>query len=115
MGVQDTSHAAYSGLRGGLPRRERQVWDALAACRRAPTAYELTDAMQRAGVAFDLNSVRPRLTALHEKGHVRRCGKRACGVTGKRVYTWAVIAGHPPAPRERKAAPAPSRAEARLF
>jgi hypothetical protein len=96
VSVTDTSHSAFEALRDSLPRRERLVWDALAACSTPPTAYELERQMARAGNAFDLNSVRPRLTALHAKGCVRWAGKRKCTVTGKRAYTWQAVLGHPP-------------------
>lgn len=117
MTVRDTSASAYHELRASLPRRERLVWEALSKCLMAPTAYELTETMKRAGLAFDLNSVRPRLTALFEKDSVRRLGKRTCAITGRTVYTWAVVACRPPVPAVKK--PRRSRqataAEAGLF
>jgi Fe2+ or Zn2+ uptake regulation protein len=117
MPVRDTSLAAYDGLQASLPRRERLVWAALAECDTPPTAYELTERMRQHGDAFDLNSVRPRLTALYEKGSVRRLGKRACRITGKRVYTWQAIAGRPPVKPKKKAPVAATQpaADSRLF
>lgn len=116
MVVQDTSVAAYDGLRDSLPRRERLVWSALSKCTAAPTAYELTESMKRAGLAFDLNSVRPRLTALYERGSVQRLGKRACAITGRKVYTWAVVPRNPPVPPVKKPRRnRPTAVEAGLF
>lgn len=112
--VRDTSRSAYDDLRGSLPRRERLVWEQLLACSTAPTSYELTERMKRAGLAFDVNSCRPRLTALFDRGCVRRLGKRTCGVTGKTVYTWQAIVGRPPVKAKKPAAAAPAT-EARLF
>lgn len=114
MPVADTSRAAYEIVRETLPRRERLVWEALARCDKAPTAYELVSRMLQDGDAFDLNSVRPRLTEMYEKGYVRRLGKRTCSVTGRLVYTWQAVPARPPVKREkpRRAVPV---AEERLF
>lgn len=46
--------------------------------------------------SFDPNSVRPRLTEMHEQGWVRHADKRRCAVTGKRVFTWACATPRPP-------------------
>lgn len=48
--------------------------------------------------SFDPNSVRPRLTELHEQGWVRHANKRRCAVTAKRVYTWACATPQVPEP-----------------
>lgn len=45
---------------------------------------------------IDVNTIRPRLTEMHEQGWVSHAGKRICSVTGKRVYTWRVSAPQPP-------------------
>ncbi len=95
MSVQPTSHAAYDEIRPELASRELLV---LAALRRYeqhhrawPTAYELFEFMKRLQLATDLNSVRPRLTALRAKEQVFNPSvKRHCGVTGKRAFTWAI-------------------------
>lgn len=47
---------------------------------------------------FDLNTVRPRLTEMHEQGWVCHAGKRDCSVTHKRVYTWGVATPRVPLP-----------------
>lgn len=96
MPVQDTSLDAYADLRSTLSQRERAVWHALGTFQRPPTAYELLKAMQRDYPTIDLNGVRPRLTALLEKGCVETRGKRPCTVTGKTALTWRAIAGRPP-------------------
>jgi len=114
MSVTDTSLSAYDGPRDRLPRREQLVWDALAQCQQAPTAYELMRQMQAAGNAFDVNSCRPRITALYQKGCVRRVGKRICRITGRLAYCWQAVPSQPPVVQkpDRKADPV---REARLW
>jgi len=102
MTITDTSQSAYDGLRASLPRREQLVWDALAQCQQAPTAYELMRQMQAQHEAFDVNSTRPRLTALYQKGCVRRVGKRICRITGRLAYCWQAVPSQPPVKAERK-------------
>ena len=92
--VADTSLEAYRHLQDSLPAREQAV---LIGLRRyaivhghAPTSYELFEAMRADGAAFDLNSVRPRLNSLFNKGDVVRLAKRPCRVTNKTAYTWAI-------------------------
>ena len=92
--VEATSLEAYRGLENTLPAREQAV---LIGLRRyaivhghAPTSYELFSDMRADGCAFDLNSVRPRLTSLFQHGRVTREGKRVCAITKKTAYTWAV-------------------------
>jgi hypothetical protein len=79
----------------GKEDREAQVLRCLAAFWNArqfsPTALELLDWMMAHGErAFDVNSVRPRITALVANGLVEARGKRQCVVSGKTVHTWAV-------------------------
>lgn len=90
--VTETSIEAYRGL--DLPAREAAV---LIGLRRyaivhghAPTSYELFRDMQAEGCAFDINAVRPRLTALWKKSLIIKSDWRACAVTGKNAYTWAI-------------------------
>ena len=91
--VRTTSAAVYRELQPSLQRREQIVLDALKAWRGpAPTSYELLQALQERGQAFDLNSVRPRLCSLQDKALVRTGDKRRCQVSGKTVYTWEVCA-----------------------
>ena len=95
--VQGTSIAVYrDDIVPTLPRREALVLAGLTD--RAPmTAYELFRSMEADGLAddglFDLNSVRPRLTALVDRGLVEKGEKRACTVTGKTVYTYRLVRG----------------------
>lgn len=93
-GVASTSLTAYRDIQDSLPSREAAVLVGLrryqAVHGRWPTSYELYRAMAAEGYAFDLNSVRPRLTALWGKGHVIQTARRRCTVTGKRAYVWAV-------------------------
>lgn len=94
--VRATSLEALAAIRKTLPMREAAVFEALelmVALRfgiRPPTAYELLRYMQSRsnGEVFDLNSVRPRLTALKERGLVENGDKVVCTVTRKKAFTW---------------------------
>lgn len=94
--VRVTSLEALAAIRKTLPMREAAVLEALelmVALRsgvRPPTAYELLRFMQDRtnGEVFDLNSVRPRLTALKERGLVENGDKVECSVTRKKAFTW---------------------------
>ena len=92
--VASTSIEAYRAITPELPQREHEVLIGLrryyAVYRRWPTAYELLRWMQTEGVAFDVNSVRPRLTALRARGRVRQADKRPCTVTRRTVFTWVI-------------------------
>lgn len=88
--AQDTVKRA-----AGKEDREAQVLRCLAAFWNArqfsPTALELLDWMMAHGErAFDVNSVRPRITALVAKGLVEARCKRQCHISGKTVHAWAV-------------------------
>lgn len=63
-----------------------------------PTAKELLVyiASKFPQAAFDLNTVRPRLTEMHEQGWVCHAGKRICRVTSRCVYTWGLSKPRPP-------------------
>lgn len=89
--VTDTSIEAYREIAPSLERRELQVLTALSLCANPPTAYELFEVMQRAGLVFDLNSVRPRLTSLCAKGYVVKGEKRRCAITHKTAYVYQVV------------------------
>lgn len=88
--MADTSLQVYREIAPSLPAREAAVLDALRQHQAPPTAYELFEWMSARRLAADLNSVRPRLTALLEKGLVAAGDKRPCGVTGHTVYTWRI-------------------------
>lgn len=91
--VADTSLEAFRALVPFLSKREAEVVDGLRDFGRTqPTAYELFQWLRGRGAAFDLNSVRPRLTALSDRGVVTRGPKRTCAITGKTAYTWALYA-----------------------
>lgn len=79
----------------GQETREGQALRLLAwhwnATQESPTALELLAWARAHGEhLFDINSLRPRLTALVESGLVESAGKRRCGVSGKTVHTWRV-------------------------
>ena len=79
----------------GLETREEQILRLVAAhwnaTQTSPTALELMRwARDRGERLFDVNSVRPRITALVEAGLVDKGTKRRCQVSGKVAWTWAV-------------------------
>jgi hypothetical protein len=79
----------------GEETREGQVLRCVAAHWNAtqvsPTALELLAWMRARGEsAFDVNSIRPRITALVDAGLMTSRGKRRCGVSGKTVHIWGV-------------------------
>lgn len=84
--MEDTSLEAYRKI--DLNERERLVLAALDAHKEPPTSYELAQYMYEAGTAIDLNSTRPRLTDLKNKGVVEKTNKRQCMVTGNTAYVW---------------------------
>lgn len=80
----------------GHETREGQVLRLLAAhwnyTQCSPTARELFvwAVNVRKEQLDDINSIRPRITALVEAGLVEPRDKRRCAVSGKTVHTWAV-------------------------
>lgn len=97
--VRDTSAVAYREIEPTLSRRERSVLDALRNwIGEAPTSYELTEYLKGIGQAFDLNSIRPRLTSLQDKHLVETGEKRKCRISGRTVYTWHVSSPRVPLP-----------------
>lgn len=90
--VRDTSALALADLQPSLGHREQIVMDALRAwVGEPPTSYELTKYLLKRNQAFDLNSTRPRLSNLLDKGLVETRDKRTCAVTGRTSYTWALV------------------------
>lgn len=98
-----TAVACYRELQPSLHGRQLFVRQQLEAFidhyKQEPTAKELLVfvASRFPQKDFDLNSVRPRLTEMHEQGWVCHAGKRLCTVTNKRVYTWGLSTPKPPA------------------
>lgn len=91
MTVRSTSAQVYrEDIEPSLPRREQIVLDGLKDYGSAPTAYELTEFLRQRHQAFDVNSCRPRLTALLAKGKVVTGEKRRCHITNKTALTWLV-------------------------
>jgi hypothetical protein len=93
--TEPTSLEAYSQIEPTLAERERAVLLGLRRFREQrgiwPTAYELFRFMYDQGIGHvqDLNSVRPRLTALYQAHlveHERE--KRPCTITGITALTW---------------------------
>ena len=88
---EDVAQAA-----AGHETREGQVLRLLAAhwnyTQHSPTARELfVWAVNVRGERLDdINSIRPRITALVESGLVEPRDKRRCAVSGKTVHTWAI-------------------------
>ncbi len=103
--VASTSRKAYDELQPSLSGREAFVLQELRAYERlsaAPTAYELIEFARGRWPErrIDVNTIRPRLTALakavDERGHAKRVyvakvEKRACAVTGQTAWTWRVL------------------------
>jgi hypothetical protein len=95
--VASTSRKAYDELKPTLQGRELFVLAELRAYEREhqtqPTSYELVKYAQGRWPdhAIDLNTVRPRLTALkNERKLIDKSAKRTCAVTGKTAWTWRV-------------------------
>lgn len=81
--------------KGGKETRSGQVLRCLAAWwnrfNTSPTALELLAWMRERGEpVFDVNSIRPRLKELVDRGLVEPRAKRQCIVSGQTVWTWAV-------------------------
>ena len=79
----------------GLETREEQILRLVAAhwnaTQTSPTALELLAwARSRGELLFDVNSVRPRITALFACGLIDKVAKRRCAVSGKTAWTWSV-------------------------
>jgi hypothetical protein len=96
-----TSRLAYAELQEELQPREREVLDALGRGLEAPTAYELLERMRAAHPQFDVNSIRPRLTSLRDKGRIFEGNKRRCRVTGRIAWTWTVASVVQPLPHSQ--------------
>jgi hypothetical protein len=100
---RSTARAVYAEQRArdeakraiGKETREGQVLRCLAwhwnENQASPTALELLTWMSDRGErVFDINGVRPRITALVEAGIVESAGQRKCSISGKRVHIWRV-------------------------
>jgi hypothetical protein len=98
--IQITTLEAWERLLPTLPDRERLILHGLSnyietarknrwtSEYRSPTAYELFRALKPTHDVFDINSVRPVLTRLKDKGLVEFGVKRKCNVTRETAYTW---------------------------
>lgn len=96
--VASTSRKAYDEIKPSLQGRELFVLAELRAYEREhqtqPTAYELVKFAQERwpDQPIDLNTVRPRLTALFkERRLILKHAKKSCSVTGKTAWTWRVL------------------------
>lgn len=90
-----TARAVYALDRERLEGRQGQILRILAAHWNAkqvsPTALELlTWALAQGESLFDVNSLRPRLHELCERGLVTAGEKRRCAISGKVVHVWRV-------------------------
>lgn len=91
--IRDTTLEAFREVVTTLAFRERAalvgLTNYIAMNHAFPTAYELYEYMKAKGDAFDINSVRPRLTGLCDRGAVvMNEQKRKCTVSGKSAHTW---------------------------
>lgn len=80
----------------GIETREAQVLRCLSAYfnrfQRRPSSLELMRWMQNKGEGvFDINSIRPRITALVAAKVVMAYPKRTCRVSGQTVCTWGAV------------------------
>lgn len=96
--VASTSFKAYDEIKPTLNGRENFVLAELRAYEREhgsqPTSYELVVFAHGRWPdhGIDLNTVRPRLTALYkERKLIVKDAKRSCAVTGKTAWTWRVL------------------------
>lgn len=106
-----TSRFAYADLQDDLQPREREVLNALRARPGAPTAYELLERMRVAHPRFDVNSIRPRLTSLRDKGLIAGGRKRRCTVTGRLAWTWTTATTAHRVPDVQRACQVPAMQE----
>lgn len=86
--MADTSLVAYREIAPSLSKREALVLNVILGFSYQPTAYEVVFAMKLRGEAKDANDVRPRITALCDKGVLIKGDKRPCTITGKQAYTY---------------------------
>jgi hypothetical protein len=98
--IQVTTMEAWQKLLPTLPDREQLILSGLSDHIRMargnrwlpdyqhPTAYELYNYLKPKRDVFDINSVRPVLTRLKDKGLVEFGIKRKCNVTRETAYTW---------------------------
>ena len=91
--IASTSRLAFRELQPELQPRESEVLDALQGASMRPTAYELLERMRSAHPGFDVNSIRPRLTSLRDRGLIVGVDKRRCSVTGRIAWTWNAVSG----------------------
>ena len=96
--IQITSLEAYYKLLPTLPERERAVLEGLKIYHLGlanvwPTAYELFSYMEArcTPTIFDVNSVRPVLTRLKDKGLVEFGERKRCAITGQNAHVWRFI------------------------
>ncbi len=97
-----TAIAAYHEIEPTLAARQQFVRELLAGFHLRhhdwPTANELLRYAVTsfpAAASFDVNSIRPRLFELEVQGYVQHGPKRACGITGKTVWTWIASTPQP--------------------
>lgn len=107
MKQADTARAVYHrDIEPTLEARQKFVRDHLRAYleeyAQAPTGLELLAFAQRRCPTqrLDVNTIRPRLTELHDRGLVRMGEKRRCRESGKRVFTWELAEPAKPSAQE---------------
>lgn len=84
--VQSTSVMAYREIQPELAKREAE---ALALVRRYPAAT--SSELMAYACLRDPNTLRPRLTALEDRGLVTKGEKRQCRITGRTAFTWIAV------------------------
>lgn len=96
--IQITTLEAYHKLLPTLPERERVILEGLKMFHLGlanvwPTAYELFSYLEARSAPniFDVNSVRPVLTRLKDKGLVEFGARKRCAITGQNAYEWHFV------------------------
>lgn len=96
--IQVTTLEAYYKLLPTLPEREKAVLEGLKMFHLGlanvwPTAYELFSYMEARSIPniFDVNSVRPVLTRLKDKGLVQFGERKRCAISGQNAHCWQFV------------------------
>jgi hypothetical protein len=83
--IQSTSLFAYKQIQPQLPRRQKQVYEALANYADA-TNEEVAHALD-----IGINKITPRMLELRKGGRVTLSQVRECRVTGFKANAWRIV------------------------
>jgi hypothetical protein len=80
------SRASYQELLESLPKRQKDILGAI--CKMTAFKQKITDRRIKTYLMLDdMNQVRPRVTELIKKGHIKETGSELCAYTKKTVRT----------------------------